>query len=196
MGKFLLTILPILFFFQQLSGQITLKNKVNGKELKIETNERVKLTYYQSKWEMKGLYQFVFYGRGKNSKFGKLVAYTDKTLTVRYGPLRKKHEIPIDAIQSITSYNLAARYSTNILSVSGTIATMAILSANTPIFLVCSAGLIMTGGFFALDEFVLFPNKKVKGGDWVLVVNEENKFESVEITSGSVEEANDLGENE
>jgi hypothetical protein len=60
MRYFLLTILPILFCFQQLSGQITLKNKVNGKELKIETNDRVKVTYYQSKWEMKGLYQLVF----------------------------------------------------------------------------------------------------------------------------------------
>lgn len=194
MGKLLIVFLPILFCFHQLAGQITLKNMVNGKELKIETNDRVKVTYYQSKWEMKGLYQFVFYGLSKNAKSGKLIAYTDTTLTLRYGLLRKKQEIPIESIKSITSYNQSTRYTVLVLASAGASTALIITVANSPYVLVYGVGMII--GVVALDDFVFFPNKKIKHGDWVLVVNEENKSKSVENTSGSVEEANDLGENE
>lgn len=194
MRYYLLTILPIFFFAQHLSGQITIRNTVNGKELKIETNDRVKVTYYQSKWEMKGLYQFVFYGLNKNSKSGKLVAYTDTTLTLRYGLLRKKQEIPIESIKSITSYNQSTRYTVLVLASAGASTALIITAANSPYVLVYGVGMII--GVVALDDFVFFPNKKIKRGDWVLVVNEENISESVENTSGSVEASNNIMESE
>jgi hypothetical protein len=130
---------------------------------------------------MKGLYQLVFYGRSKNAKSGKLVDYSNSTLTIKYGLLQKKHVIPVESISSITNYNLTKRLGALVLVTSGSTAVLILTAANSPYVLVYGLGMIM--GVVALDDFVFFPNKKIKHGDWVLVVNEENLLESVEVSN-------------
>lgn len=177
MKKFLLIILPILFLGQSLTCQITLKNTINGKQVKMDINERVKLTYNPYKSEIARNTQFLFSNSVKRIRAGKLVAYTDSTLTVKSGLFPKMHLIPIESIHSITSYNVAARYGVHIIFTSGAIVTMGLLASSYPIALVYGAGIVIVGGAVALDTFVLFPNKKVNNGEWILIVNDKEAIE-------------------
>ena len=170
MARHIYLILIVVFSFISVDSysQIIIENVYNGKQIEINTNDRIKVVFETDR-HFNGLYAFILHGRNKDFKTGKLMSFNDSIIVVKSGLLGKKDTIQVNDIQAINRFNPFVRGGFYVVTNAAILLVLISTSIVDSPFIVGCYALGICGTTIA-DDLIIYPYKSKKKKKWQIEV--------------------------
>ncbi len=151
-------------------SQILLKNENGTKVISIEKNNRIRLVYQNHK-KINDFYSYLFYGKYKINRTGKLISYTDSSIVFRHGIFRSVDTIQIADIFFINKFNSSIQV--GVFAITNTCLLLLLTSAaivDSPIVIVY--GIAGVFSIVIIDDKCVYPPKNISKRKWTMEIKE------------------------
>jgi hypothetical protein len=166
-------IIPIFFvlylvFQDKANSQIILTRADGEKQIEINTTDKVKVVFETDK-KFNGAYNFILRGKGKTTKYGKLMSYTDSSMIIKTGIFRKEITVLFDDVVSVNRFRPAIVLGTLLITSAGLVILVTSTSlVNAPAGIaVMAIGIIASG---TTSDLCIYPYRKTNSDKWKIEV--------------------------